>query len=372
MDTIRSVFGRRRKSVKKITLGICAMDKKAQSKPMCEILKRLPEDFFTVTIFGDDTLLNKPIEEWPICECMISFFSKNFPTDKALAYIRLRKPFMINELDAIDILSDRRRVYKLLQDQGINVPKHVILERDDPNIDNSVEEYDDYIIVNGVQINKPLVEKPVDAEDHAVYIYYPLSAGGGSKRLFRKVKDRSSEYYDVNELRTEGSYIYEEFLVTQGTDVKVYTVGPNYAHAGARKSPVVDGRVNRDSTGLEVRYPVILNHAEKEISRKITIAFRQYVCGFDILRAQGTPYVCDVNGWSFVKNSRKYYDDCSQVLTEYMLSSLRPRSTVRPVPTVTPYSGLSLPISIGGGGSTSPKVNINSGKYYYYFYYYYY
>ena len=49
----------------KISLGICAMDKKSKSKPMTEILKRLPSELFDVTIFGDDTLLNNQIEDWP-------------------------------------------------------------------------------------------------------------------------------------------------------------------------------------------------------------------------------------------------------------------------------------------------------------------
>jgi inositol-hexakisphosphate/diphosphoinositol-pentakisphosphate 1-kinase len=47
-------------------------------------------------------------------------------------------------------------------------------------------------------------------------------------------------------------------------------------------------------------------------------------------------YVCDVNGWSFVKNSRKYYDDCARVICETILLAIRPEyhsilSTVQPL-----------------------------------------
>jgi len=50
-----------------------------------------------------------------------------------------------------------------------------------------VNEQDDQIEIDGEIFHKPFVEKPVSAENHDVYIYFPLSAGGGSQRLFRKV-----------------------------------------------------------------------------------------------------------------------------------------------------------------------------------------
>ena len=43
--------------------------------------------------------------------------------------------------------------------------------------ENHLEEYDDHVEVNGVTFNKPFVEKPISAEDHIIYMYYPTSAG---------------------------------------------------------------------------------------------------------------------------------------------------------------------------------------------------
>ncbi|KAA0189008.1 putative histidine acid phosphatase, partial [Fasciolopsis buskii] len=105
----------------------------------------------------------------------------------------------------------------------------------------------------------------------------------------------------------------------------VYTVADDYAHAEARKSPALDGKVERDHEGKEVRYPVILTPREKIIAKKVAKAVRQQICGFDLLRANGMSYVCDVNGFSFVKSSRKYYDDCSHILGVLITRKLAPR-----------------------------------------------
>ncbi|XP_063139791.1 inositol hexakisphosphate and diphosphoinositol-pentakisphosphate kinase 1 isoform X5 [Rattus norvegicus] len=310
-----------------IIVGICAMTKKSKSKPMTQILERLCRfDYLTVVILGEDVILNEPVENWPPCHCLISFHSKGFPLDKAVAYSKLRNPFLINDLTMQYYIQDRREVYRILQEEGIDLPRYAVLNRDPacPEECNLIEG-EDQVEVNGAVFPKPFVEKPVSAEDHNVYIYYPSSAGGGSQRLFRKIGSRSSVYSPESSVRKTGSYIYEEFMPTDGTDVKVYTVGPDYAHAEARKSPALDGKVERDSEGKEVRYPVMLTAMEKLVARKVCVAFKQTVCGFDLLRANGHSFVCDVNGFSFVKNSMKYYDDCAKILGNTIMRELAPQ-----------------------------------------------
>ncbi|CAF91580.1 unnamed protein product, partial [Tetraodon nigroviridis] len=332
---------------RQIVVGICCMMKKSKSKPMTQILERLCRfEYITVVIFPEDVILNEPVDKWPLCDCLISFHSKGFPLDKAVSYAKLRNPLLINDLNMQYYIQDRREVYRILQEEGIDLPpKHKVTNmlvfasalmethRAEPHpypwsveavtpgcvcslwvSECNLVEGEDHVEVNGEIFQKPFVEKPVCAEDHNVYIYYPTSAGGGSQRLFRKIGSRSSVYSPESSVRKTGSYIYEEFMPTDGTDVKVYTVGPDYAHAEARKSPALDGKVERDSEGKEVRYPVMLSAMEKLVARKVCLAFQQTVCGFDLLRANGHSYVCDVNGFSFVKNSMKYYDDCAKIL----------------------------------------------------------
>lgn len=61
-------------------------------------------------VFGDSCILDDPVEEWPMCDCLIAFYSYGFPSDKAREYVKLRQPYALNILEMEDVLHDRRRV----------------------------------------------------------------------------------------------------------------------------------------------------------------------------------------------------------------------------------------------------------------------
>jgi inositol hexakisphosphate/diphosphoinositol-pentakisphosphate kinase len=99
------------------------------------------------------------------------------------------------------------------------VPHHIVLDRDSPDV--VVEEFDDRIVIGGEELMKPFVEKPICGDDHNIFVYYP---DGSCRRLFRKIRNRSSEILPRMRTRTNGVYVYEKFVPT-GRDIKVFAVG---------------------------------------------------------------------------------------------------------------------------------------------------
>ncbi|KAH8587593.1 histidine phosphatase superfamily-domain-containing protein [Bisporella sp. PMI_857] len=373
-------------------IGVCALDVKARSKPSRNILNRLiAKGEFEVVVFGDKVILDEEVGNWPICDFLISFYSDGFPLDKAIAYVKARKPFCVNDVPMQKILWDRRICLRILDKIKVATPKRVEVNRDGgPSILTAdmakhlkdttgvvlegpedgtggqmaaprvVELLDDgdTLSVDGTLLTKPFVEKPVSGEDHNICVYYPKSQGGGARKLFRKIGNKSSEM--VADLTTPraisepgSSYLYEKFMtVDNSEDVKAYTVGDNYCHAETRKSPVVDGLVRRNTHGKEIRYITSLTAEEAKVASRIAQTFGQRVCGFDLLRSGGKSYVIDVNGWSFVKDNEEYYDNCARLLREMFVHEKQKQL------------GTQIPATLAGTAASlpPPEKKDNAGK----------
>lgn len=310
-------------------------------------------------------------------EFLISFFSDGFPLDKAIAYHKLRKPLSINDLPMQKILWDRRLCLRVLDSMGVRTPNRIEVNRDGgPTLESAqlaehvrgfsgvrlegpedgtgggmpitqeVELIDggDTLVVDGATLKKPFVEKPISGEDHNIRIYFGKEheSGGGGRKLFRKIGNKSSEWDKdliVPRALTEkdSSYIYEQFLhVNNAEDIKAYTVGPDFCHAETRTSPVVDGLVRRNTHGKEIRYICNLSPEEQLMAKKIANGFGQRICGFDMLRVRNQSYVIDVNGWSFVKDNNAYYDKCASILKQMFVNEKQKREGAVSLVTPTP------------------------------------
>lgn len=237
-------------------LGICSRDRKVYGDSMSEILKQLkvyaPE--VQPIVFGDDCILNRPVEEWPVVDYLICFHTHAFPTDKALAYIALRQPKCLNDVSLQTDLLSRKFVYETLRDAGIPCPEFIVVDHNHVNSGHGEEdilgscvEEEDWITYRGKRLYKPLVEKPVSAEEHDINVYYPqTSYGGGVTKIFRKRRDefgvmKSSRHFSegsdatITSIRRDGTYLYEKFYHTSGVDLKVYAVGYSSKKCNVRR-----------------------------------------------------------------------------------------------------------------------------------------
>lgn len=293
--------------------------------------------------------------------------------EKAIAYSKLRKPFSINDLPMQKILWDRRICLRILDCMGVPTPRRLEVNRDlGPKLESAdlaehvfklsgvtlpgpvngtgggipivknvcMIEDGNTLLVDGVTLQKPFVEKPVSGEDHNIRIYFPKddNGGGGGRKLFRKIGNKSSEWDPdliiPRAISEEGSsYVYEQFLhVDNAEDIKAYTVGPDFCHAETRKSPVVDGLVRRNTHGKEIRYITSLTKEESLMAKKIANGFGQRICGFDLLRVGPKSFVIDVNGWSFVKDNNEYYDNCARILKKMFFAERQRRDGISTIP----------------------------------------
>mgnify|MGYP003639645601 CR=1 FL=1 len=318
----------------KIKLGLCCMDVKAHSSAMRVLVSRITAyGDFEVVEFPDDLKLNKPVSDWPICDCLIAFFSTGFPLDKAIKYAEMYPDMIVlNDLPKQNLFFSRVKVFDLLKELDIPHPPHIKMLRGDDVRENEkfeMEEELDAITVNGVRFEKPFVEKPISGEDHNICVYYHSSQGGGCRRLFRKIGDKSSSFSpNVSSVRRDQSYIYEKFIKCKNAqrDIKVYTIGMDYAHAESREAPTTGEKVKRTMQGRERRFIVKLTRDELTYASRIVRATGQMICGIDMLRAEGgETYVCDVNGWSSVKSKSDYSQRCGRFLRYRFLNSMLQR-----------------------------------------------
>lgn len=288
----------------------CAGPSLERARPLVAGLKKSNVE---VNIRTDDHLnsANPPIKSGDFVLVLWSQFFTG-PHGERLAEIcdaaDKTKARVLNDIKKLQSMQDRRWLLKKLQDHGLPTPHFVECSRDGgPDVpDTQIEEHEDYIVVGDRRINKPFVEKPVDRRDRDIYVYYPRSSGGG-RALLSTRESGDVEYvcrFDPSgRVRREGSFIYQEYLQSEGFVIQVVCVGGN-SYGNAVLSGVVS-RCGNEAVSQQVRNggsepcPVWLRQEEKIMASKLQVILSQTLFGLTLLRSQtasgnAISYIIDV------------------------------------------------------------------------------
>lgn len=166
-------------------------------------ITRIAPDRFEVTLLGGDGA-----NTWPDVDVLVVMCSSSGPSDVAGQYIASVEPNVIlSDWNINRVLSDRRIFYDVLEahrDPDINARLPMRLYAGEAS---KIIVRREHLEIDGRIVLKPCMERSVDASDDDFRVYYPASSGGGCKFL-------KSGRYDgnINEVRTNGSFIYEELV----------------------------------------------------------------------------------------------------------------------------------------------------------------
>ena len=113
-----------------LRLGICSRDRKVFGPSMQEILRHLKQllSNLEVVIFGDETILNGPPENWPVVDFVIAFHTHSLPIDTVRRYVELRRPQCFNNVFMQEDMLNRLCTYQTLQKHGIPCPDYVVVD----------------------------------------------------------------------------------------------------------------------------------------------------------------------------------------------------------------------------------------------------
>eukprot|EP00397_Hematodinium_sp_SG-2012_P005122 GEMP01005140.1.p1 GENE.GEMP01005140.1~~GEMP01005140.1.p1 ORF type:complete len:935 (-),score=149.39 GEMP01005140.1:920-3724(-) len=314
-----------------ITLCICAMWRCREKGSVKALVERLESHNVQViwldeTVFFDDEVFTA----FPSCIAIWTLYSPDLPLTKVSMYVERCQCLELNSIEGLQSLRDRRTMFRVLVANGIPVPFHIECNRDESGGDGegpTVEEFDDYIVIGNEKITKPFLEKPADADNHEVYIYYPRSAGGGKTRLDKNM----AVFEERGRIRRNGSYIYEKFITSEGFETRLFVISSvvndkdhTYIFAEAKTcvpATVTESgrRVPRYAGGLG--NSVLAHTDEKLACPKIAKAFGQTTFKVDILRSQTADseekffvYDVSVKGGALKNRGSTYFDEVAHVL----------------------------------------------------------